>query len=284
MKATQPYIDFNGTVQSGMLPVTHANRALQYGDGVFETMHYHNGKILFGQDHFDRLKLGLEALKIKLPAGFSMAGLIRRTGKLLLLNKISGDARIRLQVMRNDGGSYTPVSRDSSYMLTVSKLESTGFEMTVRGLKADIFDAGLPQNFLSNHKTCNALPYVMAGIYAAEKKLDDCLLINASGRVAEAISSNVFMVRRGIIFTPPLRDGCVAGVMRKNLLGLSASMKFSIREKSLTIKDLLTADEIFLTNVIQGIRWVEFFRNRKKKNEITSKLLSELQLLPLFHQ
>ena len=285
MKTRHPYVDYNGTILSGALPVSHANRALQYGDGIFETMHYHQGRVLFEADHFARLEAGIEALKMKYPAGLTNRKFKSHVDKLLTLNNIREDARIRLQVTRNEGGFYRPLSSESSYILTVSSLEEPGFVLSARGLKTDVCDTVvLPLNGLSNQKTCNALPYVLAGIYASENKLDDCLLRNATGRIAEATASNVFIVRRGNIFTPPLSEGCVAGVMRKNILAHSAELNFGIKEKPLTTRDLLAADEIFLTNVITGIRWVETFRQKKLKNDLTAILSWEIgQSLSLFH-
>ena len=114
-----------------------------------------------------------------------------------------------------------------------------------------------PIHLLSNLKTGNCLQYVLAGIYNQQQKLDDCLILNEKGSIAEAISSNVFFVKGNSLFTPGAGEGCVLGVMRKKIL-MSASKYFdAVAECEVLREDLLGFDEVYLSNAIHGIKWVK---------------------------
>ena len=106
----------------------------------------------------------------------------------------------------------------------------------------------------------------MASIYAKEKKINDCLVLNVYDRVCDASIANVLWVKNDMIFTPPLSEGCIAGVMRRYLIEKTQGARHKIQEKVCGVNDLENADEIFLTNAIQGIRWVKQFRNKRYVN------------------
>jgi branched-chain amino acid aminotransferase len=279
MKKQNEFICFNGKIiSSNDFKISGSDRAFQYGDGIFETMHWHQNKILFIDDHFERLKKGLLALKIIMPASFSKKSLAKIVTILINKNKITGDARVRLQVWRKEGGFYIPVSNEGQFIITVNQLMDDGFSFPKKGLTIGLCEnVILPLHNFQNLKTCNSIPYVLAGIYAKENNLDDCLIMNSKGKIAEATSSNVFMVKDGKVFTPPLTDGCVEGVMRKQVIQLLQRIKIPFKEKSLTPVDFENANEIFLTNVIYGIRWVESYNGAKMKNKFSSTIFSEAQ-------
>lgn len=254
------------------------NRAFCYGDGLFETMRCFNGHIAFLKDHLIRLQAGMKALKMNIPKGVDEKGLTTQIKKLMPLNAFSGLTRIRLQVWRNDGGFYTPDTNDSSYIITVSRFAKTTFER--KGLRIGIYESvSLVPGLFSPFKTCNSIPYVMAGLYAKKMKLDDCLLLNNKGHVTESVASNLFWIKNENVFTPPLSDGCIAGVMRKNLRRYMKKKGLQVAEKSITIKELERVDELFLTNVSNGIRWVSTLNGIKLKNEFSKNLFLELPML-----
>jgi branched-chain amino acid aminotransferase len=115
----------------------------------------------------------------------------------------------------------------------------------------------LRESSISNFKLTSALPYVLAAQYKQAHGLDDCLLLNTAGRLACASSANIFWVKNGKLFTPPLSEGCVAGTMRAVLFDIAEAMKVRVQEKKGRLADLAEAEEVFLTNAIQGIRWVK---------------------------
>jgi branched-chain amino acid aminotransferase len=102
------------------------------------------------------------------------------------------------------------------------------------------------------------------------------VLLNQSGNVCEAISSNLFVVINGAIYTPPLSEGCVAGIMRQLVIELASEVRQKVFETQLRPSDLLMADEVFLTNSIVGIKWVGAYKNKKYQHKISSMLSAAL--------
>jgi branched-chain amino acid aminotransferase len=116
----------------------------------------------------------------------------------------------------------------------------------------------------------------MAGLFARENKLDDAIIVNTQGRICESAIANIFIIKDDVIYTPPLSEGCVAGVMRRWLLEKS-SLKDHIIEQKLETEDLFQADEFFLTNSINLLRWVEKFRHKKYNNKKTTHIFEQVK-------
>ena len=107
-------------------------------------------------------------------------------------------------------------------------------------------------------------------------QLDDCLIQNDKGHIAEASSSNVFVLRRNKLLTPPISSGCKDGTMRQVVLKLAQELGLQVVEKHLKRKRLLKADEIWLTNAVQGVLWVESFQDNKLNNQFAEKMVKAL--------
>ncbi len=112
---------------------------------------------------------------------------------------------------------------------------------------------------MSAIKTNNYLVYVMAAHFAKKQGWDDCLVLNSHDRVAESTISNLFWIKNRILYTPPLSEGCVAGVMRRWLMQKLPGLDYECIEEETDLATIKGADEVFLTNAISGIRWVENF-------------------------
>jgi branched-chain amino acid aminotransferase len=125
---------------------------------------------------------------------------------------------------------------------------------------------------LSSLKTNNYLVYAMGAIHAKKHRFNDSLILNSSNRVCDSTIANVFWVKDKKVYTPPLSEGCVAGVMRANLLTRIPNEGLEVTEKEATEQDLLDADELFLTNALNGIRWVRQFRHKTYDNAIATRL------------
>jgi branched-chain amino acid aminotransferase len=136
-------------------------------------------------------------------------------------------------------------------------------------------------DFFSTIKSNNYLGYAMAAKWAVENGLDDTLLTNTFDRVADATIANVFIVTDGVIKTPLLTEGCVSGVMRKYLLNCFEEDSIPFSEAKISCNELLNASEVFLTNAIYGIRWVQKVGTSNYKNS-SSALLHTKFILPLF--
>ncbi|HRG02352.1 MAG TPA: aminotransferase class IV [Bacteroidia bacterium] len=263
------YCIYNGHLISFYEPaISFSNRAFRYGDSVFESIRYTNGKIMFLADHVKRIKLSMTTLRMNVPAEFTTGNIEQLIFHLLEQNNIKQDARIRLTVFRNEGGFYTPETNDISFLIESEVLENTGYQLNQKGLWVDVYAEIKKQvNKISNIKTGSALLYVMAGITKTSLRLDDCLLVNDNGNIIESISSNIFVVKNGTLYTAPISDGCVDGVMRKQILTIAAQHKILTFEQPLTVHTLTNGDEVFLTNAIKGIQWVGQFKNKFYTNQ-----------------
>jgi len=263
------YCIYNGHVISLYEPaISFSNRAFRYGDSLFESIRYTNGKIMFLADHVKRIKLSMTTLRMNVPAEFTTGNIETLIFHLLEQNNIKQDARIRLTVFRNEGGFYTPDTNDISFLIETEALETTGYQLNQKGLWVDVYAEIKKQiNKISNLKTGSALLYVMAGITKTSLKLDDCLLVNDNGNIIESISSNIFVVKNGTLYTSPTADGCIDGVMRKQILDIASQNKILTFEQTLTVHTLTNGDEVFLTNAIKGIQWVGQFKNKFYTNQ-----------------
>lgn len=256
------------------------NRAFCYGDALFETMHANGTEIQFFGDHLTRLIYGMKVLKMIIPTAIETGFIEKEIIKLLHKNKLYQGVRIRLSVFRNEGGKYTPTDNNVSYLCETEFIENDHYELNQKGFVIDIFnEIKKPLNAFANLKSANALLYVMAGIYAKENKLDDCILVNENGNIVEGISSNIFLVKGDSISTPPLKDGPVAGVMRKQILQIANENGLKINfEKSINETQLLNTDEVFFTNSILGIRWVLAYKDRRYFNHIARQFVDKLNM------
>jgi branched-chain amino acid aminotransferase len=272
--AIKGWLNLNGSFIEEKTPVIRAdNRAFRYGDGLFETMKVVVGAIQLKDLHFERLFAGMELLQITLQ-GFVTAEMFEeQIMKTILKNRISGPARVRLTVYRGDGGLYEFNTTSSGYVIQVWTLSSSSMMMNENGLKVGLYEGGRKAvDELANIKSNNYLVYVMGAVRAKKYQHNDCIILNTHGRVCDATIANVFYIKDGTIFTPPLSEGCVAGVMRHHLLSQLPDQGYTVVEKETSVDDLLQADEMFLTNAVSGLRWVAEFKGKKYANSISSKI------------
>lgn len=257
------------------------HRASHYGDGVFETMQFRDGKILFADDHFQRLKEGMILLHLRMPSHFSLSNITEQVHLLVQKNHGGMNARIRLQANRSKGGYYFPSLNDAEILIESEALNTSDFPFYEKGiLMTTCPTVRVNRMPVSNYKTCSALPYVLAALHAQNQNCDDCFIMNDAGNISDSVRANVFVVWKDEIITPPLSDGCISGVMRKNLLKFWNNTGTPVTEKSISEKTIYEADEIFLTNVISGIRWIERYKEKTfLKNQVAraaSGIISEL--------
>ncbi|SEW29783.1 aminotransferase class IV [Chitinophaga arvensicola] len=269
------FLCYNGKYIPAADPIfTADNRSFRYGDGFFETLKVYQGKVLLADLHFERLLASLHLLHFDIPAHFTRDFFVKQILELCNKNNVAQMARVRVAVFRSDGGLYDPINNLPNYLIQCWELSRTVLELNQNGLVTDVFpDVKKSCDKLSSLKSNNCLPYVMAAMYAKQHRLNEAILLNPYGRVADSTIANVFIVRDKILYTPPLSEGGVCGVMRKYLL--RTELPFKVEEKPLSIEDLENADEIFLTNAIYGIRWVGLFRDSSYGNA-TAAILHEV--------
>ena len=270
------YIFINNGFKSTDDPsLTPSNRAFRYGDSLFESMRFTGGKIQFLNEHFNRLKHSAKILQYNLPADLNESFITNTIHQLKEKNNIEEDARVRLTVYRNEGGYYAPSNNDASFLIEIDPLPETGYTLNIKGLHVDIYpEVKKSRNIFASFKNGNSLIYVMAGLYKKQKQLDDCILLNDNDNVIEASSSNIFAVKNGVLYTSPLEDGCINGIMRKQILEIARQNKISIYEIALAFNVMLNADEVFLTDAVNGIRWIGAYKAKRYFNN-TSKFFNE---------
>jgi branched-chain amino acid aminotransferase len=266
------FIHNNKSYPANTAVISSGNRSLRYGDGLFETMKLVNGNIINKEYHFERLFKGLALLQFDLPKNFNPIFIEKKINELVRKNKHSASARIRLMTFRGDGGIFDPENLYPNYIIESWPLSNES-QLNENGLVVDVFPSAKKScDSFSNLKSNNYLPYVMAGLYAKKNKLNDCILLNSFNRVCDSAIANIFIIKENKFFTPPLSEGCVAGVMRRWMLEKFDSEKYKVIEKKLSITDVLNADEFFLTNSIYNLRWVKSFKEKKYSNKISKEI------------
>jgi branched-chain amino acid aminotransferase len=252
------------------------DRAHRFGDGFFESIRIANGKIQFIDGHFLRIQETIKALKIK-PSDFSLERLQQEMEGLLLRNEITEGARMRVTFYRKSKGFYLPKEHDLDYFIEVESIPNNHFELNPTGKIIDIYtDVKKDPHRYAGFKTLNTQLYVMASIFGEEKGWDDALIQNTKQAIIEATASNLFLVSNGVLYTPALTDGPVGGTMRMNVINIALENKFKVYECTINPQNLLTADEVFLTNAIRGIEWVSSYRSKPYQNVVSGKLIELL--------
>ena len=275
------YICLDGKVLQADQPVFMAdNKAFRYGDGLFETMKMTHSKIALQEFHFDRFFRGLQLLQFEVPTLVTAEKLSKEILQLCDKNNCQQKARIRVSAFRGNGGLYEG-NNSLHYLIECWPLDAD--QWNENGLVIGICPhARKISDAFSNLKSANFLSYAMAAKFAKDNQWNDCLVLNEHDRIADATIANVFMIKDGRIFTPPLSEACVEGVMRRYLLetlnvdpGNYQGVMPNIEERAITIEDLLSADEVFLTNAIKGIRWVKQLQDKTYTHSRTLKIYNQ---------
>ncbi len=282
MSKTQ-YINLNGEfIEASTAMLFSDNRAFNYGDGLFETIYASGTHIHFLPDHIERLHNGMKMLNMNINNLLGKENMKHEITRLLNKNRLYKGVRIKATVFRESEGLYTPKTNDTGFIIQTKTTGHEKYILNEKGLIIDVYpEIQQPINKLSNIKTTNRIINVMAGIYKASKELDDVIIINQKGTISESLSSNLFITKDNKIYTPPLQDGCVEGIIRKKVIQLAPSLGLTCKEHSLKTGDLLLADEIFLTNSIKGITWVVAYKQKRYYNKISRKIIESLNKISL---
>ena len=156
-------------------------------------------------------------------------------------------------------------------------MDTNTFQLNSRGLEIDLFtELKKDKSPIANYKTKNGLLYVMAAVAAKEKGLDDYLICNYGGGILERTSANLFLVSNGVLYTPGLEEGCLAGTMRMQVINLAIKNGIKVYECNILPQNLLVAEEIFLTNAIRGVIWVGGYRTKRYFSNTARKIVDLL--------
>jgi len=268
------YFIFNGKVlNENTLVIGPDSRALRYGDGLFETIKLKNKQLILEDEHFARLWKGMAVLEFDIPKHFTPDKLKEEIILLVKKNNHENNARIRVNVFRGNGGLYDAKNLIPNYIIQSWLLPLDNGEWNSNGLVVGIYeDAKKACDILSNIKHNNYLPYILAALKAKKQKWNDAIVLNTFDRICDTTIANIFVIKDEVISTPALKEGCVAGVMRKKIIKEIIDNNFTVIEKEITIDELLMADEVFLTNSIYNIRWVKQIGDKELTNTLTQQI------------
>lgn len=271
-------ININGKLFDTAQSAIHLqNRGLNYGDALFETMRFIDGRLIFGQDHVNRLLNSMQILHMENNPGFCIEFLENEIVRMVPDSE--NDAfRIKLLVWRRQGGKYTPETNQVEYAIVAETLSEFEFVLAENDFLMGVFDEfRMQQSALSALKTTGKLINVLAGIYAQKKQWDNCFLLNDQNRPMEAINGNIFLINGKNITTPDISEGCLRGIIRKQLLDIGAEQKeYSFQETSIEKRDLIEADEIWITNSISGIISISQFEGKRYRTKVAQVFIEKL--------
>ncbi|MFZ1452676.1 MAG: aminotransferase class IV [Ferruginibacter sp.] len=268
------YLIFNGKLLKPESGIISANsRGLRFGDGLFETIKSINGQLEFIDEHFARLWKGLQVLQFTIPKQFTPDHLEQEIKTLLKKNGHSKLARVRLTVFRGDGGLFDAADHKPNYLIQSWALPDETGSWNSNGLVLGIYtDVKKSCDILSNLKHNNFLPYALAALHAKKEKCNDAILLNTEGRLCDTSIANIFLIKDEVVYTPALAEGCIAGVMRRNLIEKLTAAGYKLVEGKVTVDELLDAEEVFLTNSIYNLRWVQSIGDKQYTNRQTQKI------------
>lgn len=268
-------------VSESELKISPFNRAFRYGDGLFETLLVVNKNPVFIRYNLQRLLKGMDLLSFEIPKVWSDTYFSSAIQLLCDKNKLR-NARCKISVWRSGDGLYSPEKNAPALLIELTKHPANTFALNTEGLTV-----GINENYLrlmhplSSCKTANALHYVLAAKFAQAQKLDNVILMNTEKKLADAVGANIFLVMNNAVFTTLEMNGGVEGTMQKIICEHAAAWKIKLERIEMAKKELLMADEFFLTNAIHGVQWVKQFEEKTYQNTFSQKLITLLNsLLP----
>lgn len=273
-------INFNGTLQENTQTLSTTNRGFAYGDALFETLKVVHDKILFWEDHYFRLMASMRILRMEIPMQFTMEFLEEEILKTIESNALAKQTvRVKLTVYRDSEGLYLPETNEVGYLIQTKAINNDFYLLTEANYTVDLYkDFYVAPGLLSSLKTNNKVLHVTGSIYASENDLDNCLMLNTNKQVVEALNGNLFLAKGTTIKTPPIADGCLKGIMRKQLLDILSTLadEYTIEEASISPFELQQADELFITNVITGIQPITNYRKKTYTTTVAKMLIGKL--------
>jgi len=273
------YINYNGKILEDNSSIIGANnRGLRFGDGLFETMKFKNNQLILADEHFARLWNGMKLLQFDIPKLFNPDFLEQQVISLLKKNKHSS-ARIRITIIRGNGGLFDAENHHPNFIIQTWPLSDSNGFLNENGLQCCFYhEAKKSADQFSGLKHNNYLPYFMGAIFAQKNKCNDALIFNQRNQICDTTIANIFLINDDTIYTPPLDEGPVAGIMRHHIIQtLNKTSLYNISEIPITQQMVLEANEVFMSNSIYNIRWVAGIENKIYTSAHTRKIFNLLQ-------
>ncbi len=238
----------NQLVEKDQAVVSVYDHGLLYGDGVFEGIRIYSSRVFRNQDHIDRLYEGARAIRLEIP--LSPEEMTSAIEKTVAANKIV-DGYVRLVVTRGAGSLGLDIRRTSNPQVII-------IADTISLYPEELYETGLKiitASTIRNHpcalsprvKSLNYLNNILAKIEGTDAGTLEALMMNHKGEVAECTGDNIFIVKNGILKTPPRDAGILEGITRKVVIELATEAGIEVREESMVRHDIYSADECFLT-------------------------------------
>ena len=287
-------VNNNGILSSSTEANFHfTERAVQYGDTLFETVKAVHGKLLFWEDHYFRLMASMRILRMEIPLEFTPEYLetqLQETIKACGFEERS--CVIKLMVFRKGDASYSSIKNEVGFMVSIpdfidktpqefERIEIPPFyTLSTRSYEVELFkDHYVNADLLSTINTAQRTIHILGSIYAKENGYTSCLLLNNKKNVVQGIDGNLFVIKDNYIKTPSLEEGCIRGILRKQLADIvSITDGWIYEEAPISPFELQKADELFLADVTYGIQPITKYRKKHFTTEITAQLLQKLNI------
>lgn len=275
-------INYNGEIQQTTPAISAKNRGFLYGDSVFDLVKYVEGKFLFWEEHYLRLMATMRIARMDIPNSFTLEFLENEIQKTIQANSLSAKPLlIRTTITRKEGGGYTPENQDINYCIDIDGITTPFYQNLNIPYEVELFrDYYTQTDLLSTLNSTNRLLNIIGSVFARENDYQNCILMNTNKNVVSFLDGNIFLVFGNEIVTPPLSDGVPNGITRKKLIeAIRKTNDFTLEERTVSPFELQKADELFLTNIREGIQSVSKYRKKEFTNTTAIKLLGKLNTL-----
>jgi branched-chain amino acid aminotransferase len=227
------------------------HRGLNYGDGVYETLRVYDGRIFAFKEHIERLKKSLDVVKINFSV--NERKIENEIANLLKLNRVKNCA-VRIVITRGNGLGLPPPKGKPDISIMLVDIDKKIEEYQKRGIKAILIENPRLYDFSTRGaKTINFLPNVLGSIEFEKNGAQEGIFVTKEGFIAEGTTSNVFFVKDGILKTPSLEIGILAGITRKFILHIAREQKIPFEEGFYKKEELLSAEEVFISSTTREI-------------------------------
>ncbi len=276
-------INFDGNlIQDDTKYLNASNRAFSHGDALVETVRILSGKIAFWEDHYLRLMASMRILRMEIPMSFTMEFLQNEITRTIEANNMNeGTASAQFTIYRKIGVDSSTETNAVSFIIQTKQLEAPFYNINTAPYVVDLFkEHYMNTDMLSTIATTNKMLQTVGSIYARENGFQDSLMLNSAKNVVQTLNGNLFLVQGTVIKTPPLKDGCENGVVRKKIIEIVGKLNtYQLEEASISPFELQKADELFVTNTLIGIQPITVYRKAIFKSDVAKDLLGKLNAL-----
>jgi 4-amino-4-deoxychorismate lyase len=223
------------------------NRALQYGDGVFDTMLYKNGTVTFFDDHMIRLRKAMACFDLTNDVCMNDDAILAIIAELKQKNIFSDSLRIKIMVHRSWGGLYAPSVNEG--VLTIIVAEHIPSGILSKEYIAFSDDVRNYYYKASSFKTLSSAKYILAGLEMKRKNAQDIIITDIDGNLSECLQANLFWIRNNEIFTPGIETGCIEGIVRKQIKRFCEEHDIRFHASFFPLVELEKAEIVFSGNI-----------------------------------